>query len=205
VDQPFQNLMRYELLLKAIQKELINAGYVPTEDASDLIMQSIENIVPEVKNINKYKEVVHELNKIDAVLLDLIALEVSADFLSEIEESDKNEKIKHLEAVHFVVMNEKNKIAQGDGDDVHDFFKALLGLLREMDSKYVVKSGMVSRYMSYTASGAYYMLATVPSSLFSSSSVTTQQVSPVERLRNCILELEVTIQQTEVIRELFKK
>lgn len=65
VDLPFQNMMRYQLLLNTIAKELHKAGCPPTVTLMKTLMDTISFYDPRLQYVNKYKDALIELMQVE--------------------------------------------------------------------------------------------------------------------------------------------
>lgn len=202
VAMPFQNLMRYDLLLTTMRKTLVKAGYAPDEPLLENIMNVIAFIVPELKYINEYRETLVQLNEIDALVVVLAKMEALQRSLTAEDEAVGLEFTDKVNTVRTYISMARTNISKGDVD-VLVLLKDLLQLLtflskgvlqtlrNEKNSYYVWAYQNISSVVNY--SGTFFgndKLLHVP------------EKDPREKLMDLIKSLKIQCDQVELIRKM---
>lgn len=209
VDHPFQNLLRYEFLLKTIQKHLIEGGCSPSENVLEDLESSLNYLVPEVKNINDCREIIVLLNSIDRVLGNLLA---NAKLKEEDLNNEKTNSISlkdQIESVMICVKTGKTNIIQGK-QDILSLYEGLLELLKDVLNNYSETIEAKSKYSltdtaTAVASKGFYILS-LPMSLFGAKdNQRFKPLDPLSELRAIIKELKDTLEQTEALKAIQEK
>lgn len=198
VSATIQHLVRYELLLVSLKKELVAAGYQPTNDVLKKVLRSIENIVPEVKRLNSYMDVVEVLNRCERVLHDLMWVETQKITASE----DENAMSRHafINRVYDSIYSGKEYIAAG-GEDMHALLRVVLLSMQELQRKYADTNarGYFASYLDYAKSAGSMVASVVPVSLFAADQ-SNEKANPVDDLSAVIIKLEEGVKAYEKVR-----
>lgn len=201
VDMPRQNLMRYDLLLNAIRKELEKAGCLATEPVLVNIMDAISFIMPELKYINKHRKTLQYLGEIDALLDALAKIETLQGCVTE---DDKRgqfvfpEKVRH---VRVYIDESMLEIAKGKADII-EIFKALktaLELLQEGLAETLAKERE-----SYYVQGYRYLVG-ISATVFGENTVFAKpELDPREKLPLQLKDMEMKIRTLEAARNAYQ-
>lgn len=201
VDMPRQNLMRYDLLLNAIRKELEKAGCHPTEPVLANIMDAISFIMPELKYINKHRKTLQYLGEIDALLDALAKIETLQGCVTE---EDKRshfifpEKVRHIRTYIDESMLE---IAKGKADII-EILKALLKTLELLQEG--LPATLAKDRESYYVQG-YRALIGISATLFGENYLfASPELDPREKLPLQIRDLELKIRALEAARNAYE-
>lgn len=208
VDHPFQNLIKYELLVKAILKSLVEGGCTPTENILKNLNESLDYLVPEITHINDNKEIIVLLNKIHRVLESLLADVLLKKKVSSQEKTDPISLKERLEFVLVCVQTGKNKVIQ-NSQDICSLYQGLLELLKDIESRALTLETQskytLSTVTKYAVSTSYYMLS-LPWLLFGAQdSQNFKRLNPLSDLQKIINELEQTLEQTEALKDVHEK
>jgi len=200
MDLALKHLVRYELLLVAIKSELLKAGYQPTDQALQMVLSSLEAVVPEVKNINQYEEVYSLLNRASRVVHELLTLESHQVTMAHIMWPQAINKHDMLLAIVDTIENHKNYIASG-GEDVHLLMRGLLGVLQGLADQYPSVD-----YVHYVASWVY-QAAVSPLSFFGgrASSSSPVPANPIDALKGLVEELKEIVKFAEMFAQIKEK
>lgn len=201
VDMPRQNLMRYDLLLNAIRKELEKAECPSTEPVLMNIMDAISFIMPELKYINKHRKTLQYLGEFDALLDSLAKLETLQGCVTE---EDKRshflfpEKVRHIRTY---IDESMLDIAKGKGDII-EILKALhktLELLQEGLAETLAKERE-----SYYVQG-YRALVGISATMFGENYLfAKQELDPREKLPLQLKDLDMKIRTLEAARNAYQ-
>jgi hypothetical protein len=197
VSLPFQNLMRYDLLLSTIKKTLEEAGYENTEPALAKIMDIIAYIIPELKFINEHRETLVQLNEIDLLVVTLTKMDALSGYITKEDEQRKLRFTDKASAVRCYISEARTNIARGDVDvlQVMEGLKLILELLNEgMDTLLHRERYSYSAYVY----GGMKSLVSYPASFFKDELKAVRD--PREQLHDVIKKLQCQCEQAEVIR-----
>lgn len=213
IDLPFQNLMRYELLLRAIKKILDAGGDPLMKSFSTSISQSLEYLTPEIERINEHREPILLLNKIQRALIALLT-----DFVHDIGVAEKAKQANidlqllkpKIEVIHSFIENRKSDIISKQ-QTVEQAYEGTLEILRELLSHFnqlpadTGTTNTMGNAAYYVASTSYYLL-TYPLTMFSQSQPNQKMKSldALTRLQEVFDELENTIEQTNALRDVYQ-
>lgn len=204
VEYPFQNLIRYEMLLKSIQKNLAGEGYPLPESILTNMSKAIAYLVAELTHVNDNKEILLLLNNIERVLNDLLAA------LVQDEEIQKLSDICLREQIEFVIVTlktGKNKIIQHN-QDVCSLYHGLLDLLNGLEHELTKRFQAESKatFLGVTRKVAWigYSLISLSSSVETQENQPAQQSKLLSKLKDLIKELNETYIQTESLKSVYE-
>ena len=180
VAQPHQNLVRYELLLRAIEKVLKKETPDDMEPLLGHVADAIAFIMPELSFFNEHRVFLTQLNEVDALLLQLEGVEAYK-----------------VEAVRRFIAGARHSIARGTAD-ILDVMQGLCVLLREVHHDAAV---LYKQARSTYKAQAYYGVLGLTETFFGEDVVfAKQQRHPSEKLLTIIQDLERNHEQAEFIR-----
>src|SRR3990167_4461889 len=113
IDTPFQNVLRYELLLKNITHELKKSNCSQFQEILDNVMDKIAELIPELKHINDNRDMITMLNRAGRVVGDLLENETRGYYSSKSEKTFPDNK-EMLEEVMRYIINSKCQIAKAE-------------------------------------------------------------------------------------------
>jgi hypothetical protein len=199
-DKPFQLLTRYELLLNAIHKTLIDSHCESIESTLRGLMTSVEFLVPEVKKINENLNVIMMLNNIEHTLSAMLKADKVQKTLTE---SDISLAGKIEFVIDCVRTGKQNILA--DQQDIHLLYKALYELLIDIDEHFstLAKGGIMS-YLSREA--VYNGYSALYGTIFRWRSTDTDNpFDPAVELKSIMNDLKLFIERIEALKSIYEK
>jgi hypothetical protein len=205
VSLPFQNLMRYDLLLTTIKKTLVDAGYTATEPVLSKIMDVISYIIPELKYINEHRETLVQFNEVDALVVALGNMEVLRGFVTKEDEARKLCFADKVTTVRLYISEARTNIAKGNVDVLQE----LQGLQLLLDGLYEGIDELLQKEKNSYYALVYNGVTTAvnfSASFFRSTDLIPMPVrDPREQLRDVIEKLKCQYEQAELIRKMEQK
>jgi hypothetical protein len=193
VDLPYQNLMRYDLLLKTIRETLEKSGCEEVEPVLLKIMDAIRFIMPELKYINEHRSTLMLLNEIDMLVVELAKINVLRDPQPPADALTFDKKV---EAVRLYIASARTNIAKAK-EAVIDVLQGLQHLLEMLQEDTEIT--LTAEQQSYYSQG-YYLLVGLSATLFGENSIFAKPAKdPREKLRDVIAELK-----KKIIEEIMK-
>lgn len=195
---PMQNLMRYTLLLSAIENELKKSGLEKTHTVLQNVMQIIAYISPELKYIDSNSDNMIQLNRIDNVIRRIIDMPNAETFVTEQDKKVELSFIQKAAAVRIYIGSIQMRIARGEAD-VLASLEGLLEMLKllEVGTKAAMHAER-NTYVSWLYRGA----------LSWSDSIVGENVifhkppaDPREELSKLIVDLTNTCEMINFIRK----
>ncbi len=198
---PFQHVMRYELLLKELTKELNKEKAFAEEKIAQALCESLQFLTKEIENININKESMYMLYRIERTL------EKMLDAVVTVTSSDNANAAKMREQIEFVIVSVKAGMknimqAKNDGSGLYEGLRILLKDTEKLYIEYLAepKAHIVSRMTGYAVSTTTYVLTlpiSIPLTMFGLYNTPTQKSTALEELQAHIKSIEETLLQVE--------
>lgn len=204
IDAPFQNIMRYELLMKNIKNELVKKDCPQLQSVLDGIMDKIAALAPELKYLNDNREILAILNQAQRIMSDLLEKALPEHQSLKQEQDNSLDLKKCIEEVLRYICDSKCAIAIGESENL-DLLKGLSHLLNEVTIQQKIAAdtawkntstvSVISQYAYSTASSTFRAMSDIA---FGSVAVETSE----EKLTKLIVELNDMLLQAEILFDL---
>lgn len=203
IDQPFQHLPKCELLLKTLKKSLIVES---PASASDEVNVTIDYLVPQIKIINDNIDNFLFLDKIQKLLLKLLAdLEIKKANCADDSANEIDQLAECITCVRECINAGKLNVIQGE-QDIFSLFQGTLELLQGVEQRYTKFSAAQSKGaypspLSYAmATGTY--LFSLPASFFHKTSDQQPIAEPIAALQDMIKELKDMVEIVDTLKNI---
>lgn len=205
---PFQQIMRYELLLKEFSKEFKKEKALADDKLASTLAESLQFLTMEIENINANRESMYLLYRIERTLEHMLAAVIT------METADEHMAHKMKEQIEFVIVSVKAgmkniMLAKNDGGG---FYEGLCVLLKDTEKLYAdytaPKTSSVTQWTGYAVSTTAYVLTlpiSVPLRIFGLYPSTTNIATDLEELRGHIKTIEETLCQADSLLTIAQK
>lgn len=198
IDMPFQNLMRYELLLRSIGQVLEDSGLESAAPALTKIMDVLAYIMPELAYINEHHDVLVKLGRIDDLVVRVGKIKSLPVFVTEEDEKFQLTTANKIQVVRYYIINTRNDIVRGNAN-ILLIYTGLSQILKALADGLDV--GLQKDEYSYS-SLAYYGLANVVDSVYGRNSLFPMpEKDPRAELVEVIAEMDEACKIIDIVQE----